>query len=696
VTETLPQRRRIGLRLAGSGIFLLAVMLGLAGSITVAHTAALHPLDPLSVGELAVVGSVLSKSGQFSTNTDFAWTQLQEPPKQVVEDFKPGAEFPRQAYVAAIDFDKRKAFAVIVDVKAKRIADVTELKDLQPGLDDQDTERAQRILDADETVKAALIKRGLNVPGKVSDSVGIQYAPIGHDPTLDQESGRLVRAFFASDQHAVSDFSPFVDGLMAVVDLYAGRVIRLRDAPGVPNVPVPHDIFDPKVRGATLHAHPIRPMRKVRRNFAVAGNVVAWQNWQFRFGFNLREGLVLYQVAFNDHGKRRSILYRASVAEVVTAYGDASDFWSWLELFDEGVFGLGGSANAVSPGREVPANALTLNPVVPEPTKTGFATRLDHRIYVYERDAGGLLYYQQGNMTFHAHATELVIGFVASLGNYEYGFNWVFKQDGSFAFETELAGLILTKFVGEQACGVCQALAGGPGPDGESRTYRSTGDDRYGTLVHPNLVGANHQHWFNLRLDFDIDGRNNAVLESNLEQANAQPQQGDAQAGDRYFGSSHTVFGKAVEAKRDMNEETARTWTIYNPSSLNRVGRPAGYTVVPMENAATVFPPARESEAVGFTFHPFWVTPYRDGQFYPGGAYPNQAKHDYADTLYHYANQEPIYDKDIVVWYSMGMTHFPRPEDYPIMSNAKLSVLFRPNGFFERNAAVGLGQVHGK
>lgn len=61
-------------------------MLGVAGSIAAAHAAA-----------LAVIGSVLSKSGQFSTNTDFAWMQLQEPPKQVVENFRPGAEFPRQA-----------------------------------------------------------------------------------------------------------------------------------------------------------------------------------------------------------------------------------------------------------------------------------------------------------------------------------------------------------------------------------------------------------------------------------------------------------------------------------------------------------------------------------------------------------------------------------------------------------------------
>ena len=63
-------------------------------------------------------------------------------------------------------------------------------------------------------------------------------------------------------------------------------------------------------------------------------------------------------------------------------------------------------------------------------------------------------------------------------------------------------------------------------------------------------------------------------------------------------------------------------------------------------------------------------------------------------ALPHYANDDSIYDKDIVVWYSLGQTHVVRPEDYPLISNMKISVVFRPDGFFERNPALGLGRVH--
>jgi primary-amine oxidase len=109
----------------------------------------------------------------------------------------------------------------------------------------------------------------------------------------------------------------------------------------------------------------------------------------------------------------------------------------------------------------------------------------------------------------------------------------------------------------------------------------------------------------------------------------------------------------------------------------------------------TVFPSNRAAGTVGFTFHHFWVTPYRPGQIYAAGAYPNEAKPDDADTLDHYADGDSIYDKDIVVWYSLGMTHFPRVEDWPIMSSDRLVVTFRPDGFFARNRALPLGEVDG-
>jgi primary-amine oxidase len=108
-----------------------------------------------------------------------------------------------------------------------------------------------------------------------------------------------------------------------------------------------------------------------------------------------------------------------------------------------------------------------------------------------------------------------------------------------------------------------------------------------------------------------------------------------------------------------------------------------------MENSITALPRSAEKGPAGFTFHHFWVTPHRDDRLYAAGAFPNQAPGSYTDTLYHYADDAAIYDTDVVVWYSLGETHVPRVEDFPLMSSKKLSVEFRPDGFFERNPALG-------
>jgi primary-amine oxidase len=666
-------------------VVLQFVLLALNSPGIARNIAPAHPLDPLTAEELTVVRDLLRASGAFSPDTNFVWVELDEPAKAVVEGFRPGTDFPRRARLVAVDYAKMKTFEVVVDIGAKRIASIKDLGGLQPGSDGRDIAIARSVVDFDAAIKQALIRRGMKIPGKVSEAVQILYYSIGRDATFDNNRHRLMRVVFASDQGAVSTNSPFVDGVMAVIDLYSRKVIQIYDRAGVPSSQVPHDIFATKYR-AILNQTDRKAAQHRPGDIRIEQNVVSWRNWRFRYGFNLREGLVLYQIAVNDGGKWRSVVYRASVSETLTSYLDPSGFWSWLEIMDEGGGGLGYDSIAVQPGREVPGAATALDVLLPDGARPSFSSTFNRRIYVYERDGGNLMYYQQGDRTAHARSTELVVGFFASLGNYDYGFNWVFKQDGSFAFEVELAGEVLTKFVEAKKCQICAAIANGTGSDGPA--FESHGDDRYGTLVYPNVVALNHQHWFNLRLDFDIDGAKNAIMENNMQRVERNgPRKGPGD--DPVFTETHTVFTRAVDAKRDADHEASRSWTIYNPASTNQIGRPAGYMIMPGENAMAEFPMLREKGTVGFAFHQLWVTPLRDGEIYAAGAYPDQAKNDYRDTLYYYANNDSIYDQDIVVWYSLGMIHAPRVEDYPLMSDVKLGVNFLPDGFFSRNPVLG-------
>jgi hypothetical protein len=122
------------------GAAVLAAVLAVAAAGGSAR-AQQHPLDPLTAAELAEVGSILTASGQFSPATNFAWITLDEPPKAEVAAFVSGAEFPRRASVAAIDYARQKTYAVVVDIRARRIASLTDLQGLQPGLTGESARR---------------------------------------------------------------------------------------------------------------------------------------------------------------------------------------------------------------------------------------------------------------------------------------------------------------------------------------------------------------------------------------------------------------------------------------------------------------------------------------------------------------------------------------------------------------------------
>lgn len=136
-----------------------------------------------------------------------------------------------------------------------------------------------------------------------------------------------------------------------------------------------------------------------------------------------------------------------------------------------------------------------------------------------------------------------------------------------------------------------------------------------------------------------------------------------------------------------MNLPTARTWKIVNPNSKNALGESVGYKLMPGDNC---FPFVNERTSwyrrAGFVQNHLWVTPFEESEMFAAGDYPNQ--HQGGDGLIKWTEQDrDVAGKDIVVWYTMGHTHIPRMEDYPVMPTAYIGFLLKPNGFFTQNPA---------
>lgn len=209
-------------------------------------------LDPLTADEINRLRGIVETQSGLGSNTIY-WAQLHEPPKNDVLSFKPDMKLRRRADVVAISPERTNSFEFLVDLQAGRIETTNELGNLQPALTGPEFNQVPGIINKSPEVRAALEKRGYQVNGNVSDRFFLDvYAP-GQDKSLVNagKTTRAIRVLFADRKGGVNSYGPYLEGLMALVNVFSQQVILpLQDAPGaVAQQSVPEDIFDPRVMG---------------------------------------------------------------------------------------------------------------------------------------------------------------------------------------------------------------------------------------------------------------------------------------------------------------------------------------------------------------------------------------------------------------------------------------------------------------
>ena len=152
--------------------------------------------------------------------------------------------------------------------------------------------------------------------------------------------------------------------------------------------------------------------------YRVSGNHVSWENWDFRVGFNGREGLVLHMIGYTHQGCRRPVVYRASIAEMVVPYGTPERSHYRKNVFDSGEIGFGRMANSLKLGCDCLGAVYYFDAVVPD--VFGSPRTINNAICLHEEDAGlsWKHFDVRSNRTEVRRARRLVISSISTIGNY--------------------------------------------------------------------------------------------------------------------------------------------------------------------------------------------------------------------------------------------------------------------------------------
>ncbi|NQD41083.1 primary-amine oxidase [Glutamicibacter halophytocola] len=619
-----------------------------------------HPLEQITSEEILRTRHILADAGLVEQTTRFAYLGLLDPPKDLLYA-DAGTEIPRKVRVMLYDPAIPRSLDITICLASAEIESQREIEAATEGqvpvlLEEFDT--VEEILANDEGWIKALASRGLS-----TSQVRVAPLSAGVFDYKNEEGKRLLRGLgFVQNSPEDHAWAHPIDRLVAFVDLENRCVDRLIDDGPVPVPDINGNYTDPQVHGELRDdLKAIEITQPDGASFTVDGNHLSWLGWDLRVGFDSREGLVLHQIHHTQGGTRRPLIHRASISEMVVPYGDPSPYRSWQNYFDTGEYLVGRDANSLKLGCDCLGEIHYMSPVVAD--DFGNPRVIDNGICIHEEDAGiGWKHTDEWAGSNEVRRNRrLVVSFFTTVGNYDYGFYWYLYLDGTIEFEAKATGIVFTAALPHKGY-------------------------EYASEIAPGLAAPFHQHLFGARLDMMIDGHANAVDE--LEVVRLPKSEGNPHG--NAFTQSRLRLGTEQQAVRDANAAAGRVWQVSNPGSLNHVGEPVGYTLYPQNNPTLAMADDSSIAArAAFTRHDLWVTRFAEGELYAAGDFVNRNPGGAGLPAFVEADRD-IDGQDIVLWHSFGLTHFPRPEDWPIMPVDTVGFTLKPHGFFNENPMLNI------
>jgi primary-amine oxidase len=620
---------------------------------------ALHPLDSLTAEEFRRAAEVLRRDRGVGDSWRFASIELVEPPKATVRAWRPGDPVPRRALAVVFDRADNSVFEGVVDLDADKVESWTPRPGVTPNFTIDEFHEVDHVMREHPDVIAALAERGFTDMSLVLVDVWTYGEAVMPEQWRDRRLGWC--DLWVRETPDGNPYAHPVTGIKLIVDLNTLELLEIdRD----------RDFGMPEVAGEYIpgvwqgeQRQDLRPLHITQPegiSFTVDGSELRWQNWSMRLGFNYREGPVIYQVKYDDHGTVRDVAYRMSFAEMVVPYRDSSFDHYRRTAYDVGEWGLGVMTQSLELGCDCLGEIRYVDAVLSD--SKGAPYTITNAICLHEEDNAVLWKHIDARTGAEVRRMRrMVVSCHATIANYEYLVYWRFYQDGNIECEVRASGIMVTTPFAED----------GPPPE-------------TGTVVDHRTYAPFHQHFVVARLDLDVDGDGNTVMEVDSE---AMPVSETNPYGLDLVTRATPVRSES-EAARDYKWESQRSWKVVNPNRTNKMGIPTAYKLVP----GACFPAMMEPNTAQYLRapvigHPLWVSRHHDDERWPAGDYPAQSFTDEGLSRW-LADDEPLENTDVVLWYVFGIHHITRPEEWPVMPVDIVSFWLKPFGFFDQNPAI--------
>src|ERR1700742_2217005 len=280
-----------------------------------------HPLDPLTADEIRRAAAILRRDRDVDERWRFASIELREPSKDVVRAWRAGDDCERAARVVCFNRDDGKAYRAVVSLTGDGVVSWAHEPDGQPNMTLDEMHDCDVAMRQEPRVIEALARRGITDLDLVLVEAWAYGAHLLPEPYSDRRLG-WADVWYRSQGPGSNPYGHPVTGLHLVVDLNTLELLEVEDTGVIDEPAVMGEYIPSLVPGLQLRTD-IKPLEITQPSgpsFELEGNLLRWQKWSMRVGFNYREGLVLHTVGYEDSGRVRPVAHRLSFAEMVGPY----------------------------------------------------------------------------------------------------------------------------------------------------------------------------------------------------------------------------------------------------------------------------------------------------------------------------------------------------------------------------------------